>query len=771
MHTPKHTTQINNLPRKDLCGYYAFKIASNRKEEGKIRRFISIWVCMMLCISTLAGIAIFEIPIGSLYVNTTGSGGAYTSIQDAIDNASAGDTVFVYQGNYNENIIINKSLNMKGENRDNTQIKGDGTGDVVFVNANWVNITGFAIKRGGSGYEDAGLKLIDNGNCKISDNYISNNDYYGIYLYNSSWNEILNNSMHSNYRDCINLKYSRGNDIAGNELFSTEGAGILAYYSDETIIKNNSAWNHWGSIYLLRSNQSSVHNNSVSGSIFGIRGDFCIGNNYTDNTAISNEYAFNIENSKENNILRNTVTSNNKNGIKLFQTRNTNISANEISNSGIGIYLHTTYGPNTVSENTISSNEYGIELYHSGNNWIYHNNFIDNINQAREVGHSDNYLDNGYPSGGNYWSDYEGIDEFHGSDQNILGGDGIGDSHHPVYYDSKDNYPLMELYTIDDFNAPEIQLLSPTNNSVLKPGMILDFDIIDENLFTINYSINGEVDVPLYDPFDVSTDRFADDNYVIQIKTLDIMGNENSAYFNFTIDAIPPTIVNKSVTPDPQEINNSVNISVKVRDIGQIHKVFINILNSNGTSLGNFTMNHLVGSDIFYIIKSHDVIGRYKFIISAEDIVGNWNSSFGTFIIASIPDAPLDLIAVAKNNYVEVNWTAPESNGFSSITNYRVYRGDSPDEFTLLEEIGNITFYEDTSVTDGNTYYYSVSAVNSMGEGLNSNETNVTSRSEGLTPWQSEGIGYIIAVVIMIAIILVVSFLYYRRSKKGDTQK
>jgi parallel beta-helix repeat protein len=514
--------------------------------------------------STLIAISVFDTPVGlverasgaTLIVNTTGSEGAFISIQDAIDNASAGDTVFVYQGSYNENIMINKSLNMKGENRDNTWIKGDDTGDVVVVSADWVNITGFTITKGGSSFENAGLKLIDNKNCKIYENCISNNGYYGIYLYNSSWNEILNNSAYNNYWDCINLKYSRGNNIVDNTLYSTEGIGIMAYYSDETSIQSNTAWDHWGSIYLLRSNQSSVINNSVSNGIYGIRGDFCLGNNYTENTAFNNEYAFNIENSEENNILNNTVKSNNKNGIKLFQTTKTNISANEVSNSGIGIYLHTTYGPNIVTENTISSNEYGIELYHSGNNWIYHNNFIDNINQGRIVGHGTNYLDNGYPSGGNYWSDYEGTDEFHGPDQNILGGDGIGDSHHVVYYESKDNYPLMEVYYIDDFNAPEIQLLSPINNSIIKAGVILDFDVDDENLFTTNYSINGEVDIPLYNPFDISTGGWINGGYTVWINAQDIAGNQNTSEFYFIIDTILPFVISTEL------IDHSINVSI-----------------------------------------------------------------------------------------------------------------------------------------------------------------------------------------------------------------
>jgi hypothetical protein len=85
---------------------------------------------------------------------------------------------------------------------------------------------------------------------------------------------------------------------------------------------------------------------------------------------------------------------------------------------------------NTVRENIIADNIVGLIVGNPaigglGGNLIYHDNFINNTIQARAAGN--NLFDNGYPDGGNYWSDYNGTDQFSGPYQNETGSDGIGD--------------------------------------------------------------------------------------------------------------------------------------------------------------------------------------------------------------------------------------------------------------------------------------------------------------------------------------------------------
>jgi parallel beta-helix repeat protein len=135
-------------------------------------------------------------------VNTTGDGGAFTSIQDAINASKDGDTVFVYSGTYYENAVVNKTINLTGENRDNTIIDGGEYQDVVKITADWINMSGFTLKNSGSaGYPDydVGLELNNSNHCSVFNNNVSNN-WFGIWLSYSLNNSIICNKVSSNER-------------------------------------------------------------------------------------------------------------------------------------------------------------------------------------------------------------------------------------------------------------------------------------------------------------------------------------------------------------------------------------------------------------------------------------------------------------------------------------------------------------------------------------------------------------------------------------------
>jgi parallel beta-helix repeat protein len=138
-------------------------------------------------------------------------------------------------------------------------------------------------------------------------------------------------------------------------------------------------------------------------------------------------------------------------GLLLAFTNNSKITSNNIVNNGYGIDLYSS-SDNVLSGNNVTANNWaGILLYSSSNNNVfYHNNFINNTQHVYVVtpGFANSW-DDGYPSGGNCWSDYDGIDLCSGPQQKETGSDGIGDTPYVIDEDNQDNYPLMKPYPWD----------------------------------------------------------------------------------------------------------------------------------------------------------------------------------------------------------------------------------------------------------------------------------------------------------------------------------
>jgi len=162
-------------------------------------------------------------------------------------------------------------------------------------------------------------------------------------------------------------------------------------------------------------------------------------------------------------------------GIYITDSNRNNIINNTITNTQYGINLRNSTD-NTIIGNTIIENDVGIQFLdnYSNNSTIYHNNFTDNGWQVNSFAPSNNTWDNGYPSGGNYWSNYTGVD----SDQ-----DGIGDTSHVIDANNTDNYPLMGMFS--DFKAtPEYNVQTISNSTISDfqfNGTAISFNVSGEN--------------------------------------------------------------------------------------------------------------------------------------------------------------------------------------------------------------------------------------------------------------------------------------------------
>jgi hypothetical protein len=124
---------------------------------------------------------------------------------------------------------------------------------------------------------------------------------------------------------------------------------------------------------------------------------------------------------------------------------NSTVSQNIISLSTTGLRIETS--GNIICANILSQNQIGINITNS-NNKIFHNTFADNTVQVSISMSAANVWDDGYPSGGNYWSSYAGVDKNSGPYQNVTGSDGIGDTPHAIATNNIDRYPLMKPWTV-----------------------------------------------------------------------------------------------------------------------------------------------------------------------------------------------------------------------------------------------------------------------------------------------------------------------------------
>ncbi|MEA1908544.1 MAG: C1 family peptidase, partial [Euryarchaeota archaeon] len=163
---------------------------------------------------------------GDICVNPTGwwgNNGTFntsgTPIQSAVGNANAGETIYVWNGSYSENVDIGTaSLTLQGEGADVVMVNAASASDHVFhVTANRVNISGFMVT-GATGPDSAGINLCNADHCNISDNDVTNNDC-GIYLTSSNNSTVTSNTLSDNNRD-IYIK-STSSDFTNNTLSGT----------------------------------------------------------------------------------------------------------------------------------------------------------------------------------------------------------------------------------------------------------------------------------------------------------------------------------------------------------------------------------------------------------------------------------------------------------------------------------------------------------------------------------------------------------------------
>jgi len=238
-----------------------------------MKKCVVLGSIFILLISTYTGLFNDEMVQASgniIYVGGNNPGN-YSSIQAAIDNASSGDTVFVYNGTYKENLKINKSINLTGEDRLITILDGGGGHKVINVSADNVIISGFTIKNSSGGigiYTGSGVHIEGN-NTKIIDNFIIQNERQGIFS-NGNKNVVKENSISEN-RIGVFIHTSKEFLLSNNSISKNDyGINILA--SDNGNITSNTIEQNINGIYLdADSNFNLINENVIKDNTYGIK--------------------------------------------------------------------------------------------------------------------------------------------------------------------------------------------------------------------------------------------------------------------------------------------------------------------------------------------------------------------------------------------------------------------------------------------------------------------------------------------------------------------
>ncbi len=242
------------------------KIDKRNNVAKLIISFFVILTCIQLfiCTTTLA------VESDITYDISVSESGNISSIQDAVDVAEINDIIFVENGFYYENIVIDKSITIIGEDKNQTIIDGRNAGNVFKINVENVTIKHVTIQNSGIYFPNAGINL-STSHATIENSILKNN-FYGMVLFSAQNNIIQNNMIQDNDHCGIYMSHSSDNVFFNNNISNQNynGFGLYDGSNNNLIINNTLKENGYCAVNIRSSSMNVVSSNNISDNNIGI---------------------------------------------------------------------------------------------------------------------------------------------------------------------------------------------------------------------------------------------------------------------------------------------------------------------------------------------------------------------------------------------------------------------------------------------------------------------------------------------------------------------
>ncbi len=524
-------------------------------------------------------------------------------------------------------------------------------GQVILANCSQIVVHGQNI-----GHDIGGIQLGFSFSNTISNNTASYNQR-GIYLYNSYENTLSDNILYNNSHGIFTLD-SYKNLLSENEMYNNT-YGIYMSNSDNNNASANTLGNNNYGIYIYRSERITLHNNDMHNDGIMIDGNqFRHWDTHTIDTS-------NTVNGKPVYYWKNETGGTVPEGagqVILANCMGVTVTGQRLIDTAAGLQMGYSV-ENVIFNNTVMNNHYGIYLYASSDNTIYHNNFMGNENQAREEGV--NQWDDGFPSGGNYWSDYREIYP----EASEIDDSGIWNTPYAIPgTGNQDTYPLMH---------PRVAL----GLTLHEPSQGI---LITEDSVTVRWSSTGGVESRVHEvrldegvwiyvgPGTTYTFHGLEDGEAsIQVKVDDGIMEAVLRVVNFTVDTTPPWL--EVIEPRTDKIFTEGNVTVEWEggdETSGISHYAVRLEGENWVPTGSNTSHTF----------THLEDGFYRVAVRAWDAAGHNSTQDVDFAVDTTPPlveiiTPGDGV-VFRSNIVMVEWYGKDDT--SGISNYsiRINGGD-----------------------------------------------------------------------------------------------